>query len=208
MMINFKVKETHVQLNKPIYLEDGSINIDINLHRANLASKDEHPIIDVIVEDCEYDTYRTPITEKVYQDINEELKEQLSMELTDHLQGKDFSTPDEFQTMFIQTIRQILYRDNLSTELKNLEKQANQLLRQEMIDLVMEDIRDILNRPNAKYAYKEYRKVRGMYRYEAIIFYDEETNSIHLAHDNNQERGFRYKIGAVSTLFNSPVFYT
>lgn len=207
-MVNFKLKETHVQLNKPIYLEEGSINIDIDLHQANLSSKDEHPIIDVMVENCEYDTHRAPITEKVYNHINEELKEQLSMELTDHLQGKDFSTPEEFRTMFIQTIRQIFHRDNLSAELNNLEQRANQLLRQEMIDVIMEDIRDILNRPNAKYAYKEYRKVRGMYHYEAIIFYDEETNSLHLAHDDNQERGFRYKIGTVSTLFNSPIFYT
>lgn len=206
-MENLSIKECSTYLSKPIFLNDETVNIDISVRQANLTIKDKRPIIDMRAENITYDTTLVPMTKHIEKHINDDLMELLSTELTDHFQGKDYPDQDEFRSLFIPTLRRVFHPYERSIQLIQLEKTANQLLRQEIINLGTEELQYIMNHPDVHETHKIYKTEDGPYCYQTTIIYDEKTETIHVTRDDDVKNRFAYyNVGNVNILFDFPDF--
>lgn len=204
-MTHLTVKYSNVYLDRPIILEAGLIDIDISLPKGNSTSKETHPMINVKIQNGARETWVPPITKMIRPSIDKELKQLVRVELNQHLQGKDESSPDEFRRIISEVKRQIFNPYKWAIKMSHLEGKMNDLLRQEILDLALEDLRDIIAHPDSPEAFKYYKTKNGCYHYRTRIYYDKPTESLYLSHhQHNQERVTYYDVGNISILFESP----
>lgn len=194
-MSTFNIQNVDINITHPICFTLKTMTPKFDLRRMNLADPDLTFIYHVAVQDVTFDLEKIPVTDYIDQYIKDNLKGLLTMLLAYELEDVIVPKGTALNQRFDNTLSYVLGGQMIK---KQLTENANDFLRKEIFNLAKNNLRHIIEAKDEANQSKIIEKSDGNYRYQAPVYFDQETRTL-----TDEEGQNTYPIGDVTIMYSS-----